>query len=422
VNTAYITNYSGADGSNGSLSGNVLPGGSSSPYYPTGIGVGKGNAPSYDPSTTSSCVVIVPYAPPPTGIAVRASTKVAYPVFSQIFQAAGSNQIYTVPSGVSTITLHMWGGGGGGGNGGKGGAGAYLTGQLAIPSGQTQLSILVGGAGLFSNASTTFGSGGSGSTVSNSGSSGGGRSAIQYTVTATISSASGASSVVTYTTNIAHGLVVGQPVIITGLTPAGYNGTFPVTVVSTPTSFRVANGTTGASSGTGTIVAELVNVGGGGGGGGSFQTIYHYAGNATFSGSANNAVGAVAGGTGGTQTAGGFTNSYGGNPAGTNGSFLTGGPGFIGNGFGGGGGGGGGYYGGGGGGGAGNGGGGSSYGSNVIGLSGANTPNGSFAAPGTGVSGYVSGVAVGASNQTTNGGPGLVIIRYSSGSPAGIVQ
>jgi hypothetical protein len=53
-------------------------------------------------------------------------------------------------------------------------------------------------------------------------------------------------------------------------------------------------------------------------------------------------------------------------------------------------------------------------------MSGANGTITVTTAPGTGVTGYVAGVAAGGSSG--NGGPGLVIISYSSGSPAGIVQ
>lgn len=73
----------------------------------------------------------------------------------------------------------------------------------------------------------------------------------------------------------------------------------------------------------------------------------------------------------------------------------------------------------GGGGGAGNGGGGSSYSSLLTNMSGSNSTG--IAAPGTGVAGYISGVAASTASQA-NGGPGLVIISYSSGSPSGITQ
>jgi hypothetical protein len=352
---------------------------------------------------------------------VTTSTKVAYPVFSQTFQYAGSNQSYTVPSGVSSITLYMWGAGGGG-NGfatTAGGAGAYLTGNLPVTAGQ-QLSIIVGQGGQYVSgalAPATFGGGGAGGAAANTCASGGGRSAIQYTVGVSISSASGASSVVTYTTSGAHGLSAGQPVIITGLSPSGYNGTFRVATVPLTTTFTVSNATTGGSSGSGTIVAELVNVGGGGGGGGYFQGVggTPASGPGSYTGSGFDAKAAINPAFGGSQTAGGATGGGGsGNSAG---SLLTGGTGSV-NSYGGGGGGGG-YYGGGGGGGAGNGGGGSSYSSLLTNMSGANSTG--TAAPGTGVAGYISGVAASTASQA-NGGNGLVIISYSTGSPAGIVQ
>ena len=335
--------------------------------------------------------------------------------FSSNFTYTGADQTFTIPAGVTTMSVTMWGGGGGGGAAGTGGAGAYLTGLLTVVPGQQLTIIVAGGGGTSSGsaavAATYGGGGGVGSGNNNAVGGGGGRSGIQYTVGTTITSAIGSSTTVTYTTATAHGLVAGQPIIISGtLAPSGYRGSFVVYSVGT-TSFVVLSTVTGASSGTGTLIAELVNVGGGGGVGGNYSGI-GYAGNATFSGAANSGVGSAsaygAPGGGGTQTSGGTTgNNDGGIPS-TPGSALLGGSGQ--GGLIGGGGGGGGYFGGGGGGNAGNAGGGSSYGSLLSGLSGANTTNGSYAAPGTGVTGYQAGVAVGGSGSLVNGGPGLILL------------
>lgn len=50
---------------------------------------------------------------------------------------------------------------------------------------------------------------------------------------------------VTLKTAVAHGLSVGQKVIISGLVPSGYNGTVTVTAINGPDQFTYANATTG---------------------------------------------------------------------------------------------------------------------------------------------------------------------------------
>ena len=72
---------------------------------------------------------------------------------SQTFSYTGSQQTFTVPSGVSTITIKVWGGQGGSGGywssttycstGGKGG---YATGDLSVTAGST-VYVYVGGQG-----------------------------------------------------------------------------------------------------------------------------------------------------------------------------------------------------------------------------------------------------------------------------------
>ncbi len=77
---------------------------------------------------------------------------------------------FVVPSGVSSLTVKLWGGGAGGGGGaasaagGAGGAGGYVTGTLAVTAGET-LTLNVGGAGLggkFDGAGNDAGGGGGG--------------------------------------------------------------------------------------------------------------------------------------------------------------------------------------------------------------------------------------------------------------------
>ena len=323
--------------------------------------------------------------------------------FNTAFSYTGSAQLFTVPAGITTIQVTLWGAGGCGG-GPVGGAGAFIQGTLAVLPGQVYR-IIVGQGGVNGSGSTTFGDGGgNGGGVSLSA---GGRSAIQLNVTASITSATGTGTTITYNTNANHGLITNQPVIISGLS-AGFNGTFRVTATPSATQFTVSSTQSGSSSGTGSIVAEVVNVGGGGGAGFSNGA----GGAATFSGTAFSGTDAstATGGAGGSQTAGGAAglNSAFGTPSA--GSFLQGG-----NGAQYGGGGGGGYFGGGGGatvGGNGAGGGGGSSYTSFSGFTltlGQNSPNSANQAPGTSIPGYVSGVAVGGATGG-NGGSGYAIL------------
>jgi hypothetical protein len=53
---------------------------------------------------------------------------------------------------------------------------------------------------------------------------------------------------VTYTTSVAHGFIAGEHVTISGSSVAGYNGTFLITSTPLPTTFVVANSTTGTET------------------------------------------------------------------------------------------------------------------------------------------------------------------------------
>jgi hypothetical protein len=89
-----------------------------------------------------------------------------------IFSHTGSNQSYTVPTGVTTLTVTMWGAGGGGASTDRaGGAGAFIQGTLSVTPGQI-LTIIVGGG-----SASTYGGGGAGS--GNGADRGGGRSSIK---------------------------------------------------------------------------------------------------------------------------------------------------------------------------------------------------------------------------------------------------
>ena len=87
------------------------------------------------------------------------------------FSHTGSNQSYTVPTGVTSLTLYMWGAGGEGFSTSlAGGAGAFIQGTLSVTPGQV-LTIIVGGG-----SASTYGGGGAGAPQ---GGRGGGRSSIK---------------------------------------------------------------------------------------------------------------------------------------------------------------------------------------------------------------------------------------------------
>jgi hypothetical protein len=80
-------------------------------------------------------------------------------------------------------------------------------------------------------------------------------SPIQTAVGAGINGVTGNGTTVTFSTTNAHGLANGDRVTIAGLTPAGYNGTYIISGVST-FSFNVANATTGTATGSGTVSVD----------------------------------------------------------------------------------------------------------------------------------------------------------------------
>ncbi len=105
------------------------------------------------------------------------------------FSYSGVDQTFTVPEGVTSIKVKMWGAGGGGGNPGgwsygyPGGAGGYTEADLAVTPGQ-QLIVMVGGGGHSGNMAVgglSYGGGGAScvNTDCRYGGQGGGRSAIR---------------------------------------------------------------------------------------------------------------------------------------------------------------------------------------------------------------------------------------------------
>lgn len=90
----------------------------------------------------------------------------------QVFTSQGAGT-FTVPSGVTSLTVKMWGGGGGGGGGGSnaaggaGGGGGYTTATFTVIPGET-LNVYVGGgggAGTGSSSNAGYGGGGGGAST-----------------------------------------------------------------------------------------------------------------------------------------------------------------------------------------------------------------------------------------------------------------
>lgn len=301
-----------------------------------------------------------------------------HPEGGKVTYTTAGNDIFTVPSGITSITVKAWGAGGGGGGGGNasaggaGGGGGYSTSTINVTPNES-LNIIVGGGG----------GGGSGSTTSGGGGGGGGYSGVKR-----------GSSSLTIAAGGAGGGGGGQNSGNTGGAGGGGGGT---------------TGSNGSASGTS------------GGGGGGTATSGGSGGTGTVNnGSAGSAFQGGAGGDG--------RNTQGGDGGANNGGISGGGDGGarnVSNRYAGAGGGGGGYYGGGGGTGstnrtgAGGGGGGSSYttGSDTS----TDTATGSNAGNSTDtdrVSAGDGGAAGAARNTGAAGENGIVVITYVSDTGA----
>jgi hypothetical protein len=80
------------------------------------------------------------------------------------------------------------------------------------------------------------------------------------TQTKTVSTASWTGNVSTYTTTAAHNLIAGNSVVVTGVTPSGYNGTYTVVSTPTTTTFTVAQvSNPGTYTSGGTVTKTLVS-------------------------------------------------------------------------------------------------------------------------------------------------------------------
>lgn len=299
----------------------------------------------------------------------------------KIYNTQGSDT-FTVPAGVTSVSVKMWGGGAGGGGGGNGGAGAagggsgYVAATLSVTPGET-LDIYVGGGGdggLYSSGGSDAGGGGGG----------GGHSSLYRSSTPLAIAAGG----------------------------GGGGGA----------RISLAGGAGGAGGGTTGVNGTTVGYGGGGGGG---TQSAGGSGGVNASGNDGSAGASLAGGAG----ADGRTND------GTDGSGVAGGLASGGDGGqpninttrAGGGGGGSGYFGGGGGAATrsnnadagGGGGGGSSY--IIAGATGTSNTAGSGSTPGNSSDAYRNGAGTGGNggaslNNGSAGANGLVVITYGAGT------
>ncbi|WP_395141228.1 glycine-rich protein [Armatimonas sp.] len=73
------------------------------------------------------------------------------PIIKQAFTYTGADQDFVVPTGVTSLTVKLWGAGGGQ----NGGSGAFVSGTLAVTPGET-LKMVVGNGGQFKLNGTTF--------------------------------------------------------------------------------------------------------------------------------------------------------------------------------------------------------------------------------------------------------------------------
>ena len=135
---------------------------------PSGVSLAGNGVLSGTPPLISS----YPFSVTATDSSGNSSTKAFTLQVQGLFLSPSATPIaYTVPTGVTSVTVHMWGGNGGNSNpglyslgvilttGDLGGKGAYLTGTLAVTPGEV-LNIYVGGAGGNATSGSAPGAGG----------------------------------------------------------------------------------------------------------------------------------------------------------------------------------------------------------------------------------------------------------------------
>jgi len=111
----------------------------------------------------------------------RAFSIVVKAPVSTTYSYTGSNQTFTVPTGVTLITLDIKGAGGGSqGNSGAGGTGGRTQGTRTVSAGQSYI-VIVGERGKTTSSGSSFGGGGSYTSGNGNGGGGGGLSGIFLT-------------------------------------------------------------------------------------------------------------------------------------------------------------------------------------------------------------------------------------------------
>jgi hypothetical protein len=177
------------------------------------------------------------------------------------FAYTGAAQSFTVPAGVTSITVVATGAGGGGGgldsngNGGNGGAGATVSGTYAVTPG-TVLYVYVGGGGGLGGSGVTCNGGGTGGTNSQTGGTGG---AAGCSGSSGAGGGGGAASGVTTSG--------GTLLLVAGGGGGGQGGAYNSSTALAGTS-ATATGTVSTLAG-GASAATFSGDGGGGGGGGA---------------------------------------------------------------------------------------------------------------------------------------------------------
>jgi hypothetical protein len=221
---------------------------------------------------------------------------------TQNFTTPTSSGSFTVPAGVTSLTVTLNGAGGGNGYfGANGGSGGTVTGTLAVTPGQV-LTIVVGQGGSTGGSATIGGGGAQGNSYA---SSGGGRSAIRLGGSDIVAAGGGGGS---GSAGSVHGGAGGGGTNTSGA--AGTNGNSAIGGGGGTTS---AGGTGGQSAGNGSLGTG--GNGGGGGGGGGY-----------YGGGGGGTYGSVAAGGGGSAFYTGELTNVGGSQGGAgNGAIYPGG-------------------------------------------------------------------------------------------------
>ncbi len=238
----------------------------------------------------------------------------------------GAMQTYTVPCGVTSVTISCWGGQGA--TGGQGGLGGFSTGTLAVTPGQS-LFVFVGGAG----QTAIGGFNGGGSAGSQNAGGGGGASDVR------INSSNAADRVIVAGGGGGGGRAGCEQVVVAGGNGGGGNGGNGVNGIDAPTPGGVAgggfggqgNGTAGAAGiGCGGFLGQPGTAGsalgiGGNGGNGQSCCCFSFGSIPGGGGGGGGLVGAGGGGGGSAGTTGCSGNDKGAGGGGGGGSAYTGG-------------------------------------------------------------------------------------------------